>query len=116
MGCPRAIVANAYLAQLVLSHPLHGFFIGIEIVTDGDLRGHASDCVHAAFMAGVDQQFNLGAKEGLLHNYIAALRQHTIGPVPEFLNKAEDVIPAAAVQSGGVVAQFVQDLVHLKSR
>src|SRR3546814_2666579 len=33
----------------------------------------------------------------------------------ELLDAAEDVIPAAAVQPGRMIAQFVQDLVHLES-
>ena len=33
---------------------------------------------------------------------------------PELLDDAEDVVPAAGVQPGGVVAQLVQDLVHLE--
>ena len=36
--------------------------------------------------------------------------------IPEFLDEAEDVIPAAAVQSGGMIAQLVENLVHLERR
>ena len=34
--------------------------------------------------------------------------------MPEFLDEAEDVVPAAAVQACGVVLQLVENLVHLK--
>ena len=30
------------------------------------------------------------------------------------LDEAEDVVPAAAVEAGGVVAQLIEDLVHLE--
>ena len=35
-------------------------------------------------------------------------------PVPELLDDAEDVVPAAGVEAGRVVAQLVEDLVHLE--
>src|SRR6476660_8963281 len=38
-----------------------------------------------------------------------------MGGVGEFLNKAEDVIPATTVQPSGVITQFVKNLVHLKA-
>jgi hypothetical protein len=34
--------------------------------------------------------------------------------IAEFLDEAENVIPAAAVQARGMVAQLVQDLVHFE--
>src|ERR1700756_1756075 len=36
--------------------------------------------------------------------------------MPKLLDEAEDVIPATAVQAGGMVLQLVQDLVHLERR
>ena len=44
----------------------------------------------------------------------AAIRQDELGTVSEFLDEAEDVIPAAAVQPGRMIAQLVEDLVHLE--
>ena len=34
----------------------------------------------------------------------------------ELLDRAEDVVPAAGVQPAGVLAQLVEDLVHLERR
>ena len=36
------------------------------------------------------------------------------GVAGEFLDEGEDVVPAAAVEAGGVVAQLVENLVHLE--
>ena len=46
----------------------------------------------------------------------AAVGQHELGPVAEVLDHAEEVVPAAGVEPGGVVPQLVEDLVHLERR
>ena len=46
----------------------------------------------------------------------AAVGQHEVRPRAELLDEAEDVVPAPAVQSRGVIAQLVEDLVHLERR
>ena len=43
-------------------------------------------------------------------------RAARIGPRPEALDHREDVVPAAGVQPRAVVAQLVQDRVHLEGR
>ncbi len=43
-----------------------------------------------------------------------AVGQHEVRPVAEFLDEAENVIPAPAIQSRRVIAQFVENLVHLE--
>ena len=40
--------------------------------------------------------------------------QHELGSVAELLDHGEDVVPAAGVQPGRVLAQLVQDLLHLE--
>ena len=50
-----------------------------------------------------------------LHRDLGAVGQHEVRTVAELLDEAENVIPAAAVQSGGMIAQFVENLVHLES-
>ena len=45
---------------------------------------------------------------------VAAIGQDELGPVAELLDHAEDVVPAAGVQPGRVLAQLVEDLVHLE--
>ena len=48
------------------------------------------------------------------HRDQCAVRQHELGVGTEALDEAEDVVPAAAVQTGRVLAQLVEDLVHLE--
>ena len=43
-----------------------------------------------------------------------AVGQHELRPVAELLDHAEDVVPAAGVEPGRVLAQLVEDLVHLE--
>ena len=50
----------------------------------------------------------------LLHRHLGAVGQHRARVVPALLDEAEDVVPAAAVEAGGVLAQLVEDLVHLE--
>ena len=77
---------------------------------------HAAHRVGAAAVAGLDQQLGVGAHERHGHRHLRAVGQHELGPLPEALDRAEDVVPAAGVQPRGVVAQLVQDLVHLERR
>ena len=44
----------------------------------------------------------------------SAIGEQEIAFVPELFDAGKNVIPAAAVQSGGVIAQFVENLVHLE--
>ncbi len=81
---------------------------------DGDERRHAADGVRAAPVAGLHEQLGVGAHERDGHRDLGAVGQDHVGPRPELLDDAEDVVPAAGVEAGGVVAQLVEDLVHLE--
>ena len=76
MGDPGAVVSGPGFAQLVLPHPLHGFFVGLGIVADGNLRSHSAHGVDTATVTGVDEQLDVGMQEGLLHGDVAAVGQH----------------------------------------
>ena len=81
----------------------------------GDDGGHAAHGEGAAVVAGLDQQLGVGAHEGRGHGHRGAVRQHKLlAGVAEVLDDAEQVVPAAGVQAGGVVPEFVEDLVHLE--
>ena len=114
MRHPGAVVAGFDLAQLVGADLVQRLLIGHRIVLDGHLRGHAAHGVNLAAMAGLDQQLRIRLQEMPVHGHFAAIGQHEAGMVAEFLDEAEHVIPASAVEAGGVVAQLIQDLVHLE--
>jgi hypothetical protein len=44
------------------------------------------------------------------------IRQHEIGPAAELFDDAENVVPATGIQAGRMIAELVQDLVHLVGR
>ena len=116
MRDPGAVVPRARLAQLVGTHALHGARIGLRVVPDRNLRRHATHGVRTAPVAGPDQEVHVRLEEVTLHGHGGAVRQQEVAPVTELLDEAEDVVPAAAVQPGGVLAQLVEDLVHLERR
>lgn len=61
-------------------------------------------------MAGLDQEADIGVHEGDGHGDVGAVREDEVGVLAELLDVREDVIPAAAVEAGAVVAEFVDDL------
>ena len=44
----------------------------------------------------------------------AAVGDDGAGELAEGLDQGEDVVPAAAVEAGGVLAELVEELVHLE--
>ena len=50
------------------------------------------------------------------HGDLGTVREEIAGNVLETLDEAEDVIPAAAVQTRHVIPEFIEDLVHFKGR
>ena len=66
-------------------------------------------------MAGLDQREAVAAQEVACHRDLPAVRHHAAGVLGELLDKAVDVVPAAAVEPGRMVLQLPQDLVHLES-
>ena len=114
MRDPGAVEALARLALLVLAHLLERNAVHLRIAARGDERGHAADRVRAAAVARLHEQLRVGTHERHRHRHRRAVRQHELGTVAELLDDAEDVVPAAGVQSGRVLAQLVQDLLHLE--
>ena len=89
--------------------------VGLGIVLDRDLRGHAAHGVNAAAVAGLDAAASSRLRMKCAVMVTCARSGSTKSAwSPELLDEAEDVIPAAAVEAGGVVAQLVEDLVHLE--
>ena len=116
MRDPGAVVPRLHFAQFVFAHFRQRFFIRDRIVLDGNLRRHSSHGMSATAMARVDQQLHVRGKKMLRHGDFRAIRQNEVGAIAEFLDETENVIPAPAVEPGGMLAQFVQDFVHLKRR
>ena len=114
VGDPGAVVAGGDLAQLVGIDALHGAVIGGLVILDGDLGGHTTHGVDLAAVAGLDEQLDVGVHERYGHGDGGTVRQHEVGVLAELLDDAEDVVPTATIEAGRVVAQLVDDLVHLE--
>src|SRR2546430_15977324 len=69
-----------------------------RVVADRDLGGHAAHRVRPAPVTGLDEQLHVGLEEVALHGHGGAVGQQELAPVPELLDEAEDVVPAAAVE------------------
>ena len=115
MGHPGAVEAVAGLTGLVLTDLLQGGLIGLRVTAVGDERRHAADRRCAAAVAGPDQLLRVRPHHRGRHGHVCPVREHEVLPaLTEVLDDREDVVPAAGVQPGGVVAQLVEDLLHLE--
>ena len=114
VGNPRAIEAVGRLALLVLGDLGQRVRRHLRLAPIGDERGHAAHRMRAAAVARLHQQLRVGAHERHGHRHLRAIGQHQRGTCRERLDDAEDVVPAAGVESRGMLAQLVQDLVHLE--
>ena len=77
---------------------------------------HAAHGVNAAAVAGLDQKLDIGVEEVAVHADLDTVGKHESRIVSQLLDEAEDVVPASAVQSGRMVAQLVENLIHLEGR
>ncbi len=114
MGDPGAVEAVGGLAHLVVAHLGERLLVDVRIPARGDEGRHAADRVRPAPMAGLHQQLGVGAHERDGHRDLGAVGEDHVGPRPELLDDAEDVVPAPGIEAGGVVAQLEEDLVHLE--
>ena len=100
MGYPRAIVSVRRLAQFIGLHTSHRFFVGLWIVLNRNLRGHAPDGMDIATVTGLDGEQGVRAHEMRCHSHLGAIGQDETGDVAELFDRAEDIVPASAVQTG----------------
>ena len=111
---PAAVVAVGGITSLVGNDAGHGDLVPGRIVLDRDQRAHAADGRRAALVAGLEQQQRVGTHERRGHRDLGAIGQAELVVELELLDAAEDVVPAAGVQTGAVLAQFVEDFFHLE--
>ncbi len=97
MGHPGAVMAVIGLADLILPDLLNRRLIGFRIVFSGDLRGHAADGMNPPAMAGMNGQQGIGMHAVPGHGDLGPIREQVFGDIFKPLDKAEDIIPSAAV-------------------
>ena len=116
MRDPAAVEAVIRIAFLVVAHAGQRLFIRGGVVLDRNQRRHAADGRRATPVAGLDQGECVGTHERHFHRDRPAIGQAEAGLVPEFLDRAEDVIPASGIEPCRVFAQLVENLVHFERR
>ena len=114
MGHPRAVESGLRLPFLVLGHLGQGHLVDLLVPAGRDEGGHAADGVGAPPVAGAHEQLRVGRHERRRHRDLVAVGEDEVFPVAELLDDREEVIPATGVERGAVVAQLVEDLLHLE--
>ncbi len=119
-GCATQVPSkpSAGLAPLVGSRTCVERARGdLRVAPVRDERAHPADRVRAALVAGRDEQLGVRAHERHRHRDLRAVGQREArSAAAEVLDDREDVVPAAGVEARAVVAQFVEDLLHLERR
>src|SRR5437016_14128997 len=96
---PGAVMSAMHLPYLVLPTLVERFCVGRGVALDRDLGRHSAHRVDAAAVTRPDQQVDIRFQEVTIHRHARAIGENELGPAAEFLDEAEDVVPAAAVQS-----------------
>src|SRR5580692_7845434 len=71
--------------------------------------------MHIALVTCLDCQLRIAAHEVRGHRHLRAVGQHGMRVIRKLLDKAEDVVPPPAIQSRRMVAQLVENFIHLKT-
>ena len=114
MGDPRPVEAVAGLARLVLADARERDLVHLGVAPARDERGHAADRVRSTPVTRLHEQLRVRAHERDGHRHLGAVGEHELRPFAELLDHREDVVPAPRVQASRVLAQLVEDLVHLE--
>src|SRR5690349_20883741 len=49
-----------------------------------------------------------------VHRHLSAIGKNKVGPVAEFFYETEYVVPAPTIETGRMISDLVEDLVHLE--
>lgn len=110
VGHPRTIMAGQNLAPLVFLDLSHFCGIGGRVVLNGDRRRHPAHGESTALVADIDETLHVGLHERSGHGKMAAIGGDLVVVRLEFLDVAEEVVPATAVEAKRVVLELVEDL------
>lgn len=105
MGDPGSVVASGDFTQLVRSDLGHGNLVGLGVVLDGDLSGHAAHRSNLALVAGLDEEPDVGVHEGNGHRNVLAVREDGGTIRTALLDEAEDVVPSKCIYEKLVLEQ-----------
>ena len=111
---PGAVEAVAGFARLVLVDPRQRDLVHLRIATARNERRHPADRMRAALVARADEKLRVGAHERHGHRHLNTVGKDELRAVAELLDDGEDVVPATRVEPGRVLAELVEDLLHLE--
>ena len=117
-GCATHVPSKPWEASRSLSSRTFSSASCVDfgVAARRDERRHPAHRVGTAAVARLHEELAVRPHEGHRHRHRGAIGEHELGPVPELLDDAEDVVPPTGVEPGGVIAQLVEDLVHLERR
>ena len=113
---PGAVEAVPGFARLVLTDAGQRDLVHLGIAPTRDERGHAADRMRTTSVARAHEKLGVRAHERHRHRHLHAIGEHELGALSELLDDREDVVPASGVETGRVLAELVEDLVHLERR
>ena len=67
-------------------------------------------------VTGLNQQVNIRFQEVTIHGDRRTVGHQKSRMAAELLDETENIVPPAAVETGGVIFQFVEYLIHLEGR
>ena len=114
MGHPCAVVPCPDLAQLIFADGSERLVIRLGIATVRDEGRHASHREGSAPVTGLDEQLGISFQKRLAHDDLAAVGKDIVRLGAQRLDKGEDIVPAPAIQTDNMVAQRMEDFVHLE--
>ena len=112
MRDPRPVEAVSRLAELVLPDPGERDLVHGRVAAGRDERGHPPDRVRPAGVARAHEQLGVGAHERHGHRHLRPIGQDGA----ELLDRGEDVVPPPRVERAAVLAELVEDRIHLERR
>jgi len=116
MRHPCTIESGGAFTLLVLAHLRQRARVHLRVAPAWNESRHTADRVRAALVAHLHESLRVRAHERNRHRQLRPIRQHFVRPLAERLDEAEEIVPAAGIEAGGVLAQLVQDLLHLERR
>ena len=111
---PSSIVAIGGLAFFIGAHFRHGGIVRGGVVFDRNLRRHATHRRRISAMASFHQEQRVTTHKWAGHRDVITIGEYDIFVVAKFFNATENVVPAAAIQSRRMLAQLIQNFVHLE--
>src|SRR4051794_25343000 len=95
------------LAKFILPYFVEGLLIGNRVILDWNLSGHSSHGVNAALVTCLDEKIHIGLQKCLIHGDFGAIGKDHVGPMSELFDVTENVVPAAAVKPGRMIAELI---------